>query len=165
MDQVSQWLRTIDALSARVATSLRWLSPSLARLTVGMVFLQSGWGKLHSLDQVTAFFTDLGLPAPAFHALLVSGTELVGGALVLAGLATRFAVVPLAITMVVAMSTALREQISGLGSLVGLLEFAYLVLLVWIGTHGPGPLSADAWIAVIAARSREHRAQALMDLA
>lgn len=162
MDGISQMLRRIDALAARVAAALRWLSPSLARLTVGVVFLQSGWGKLHNLAQVTTFFTDLGLPAPAFHALLVSGTELVCGALVLAGLATRLAVVPLTITMVVALSTALREQIDGLGSLVGLLEFAYIALLVGIGTHGPGPLSADAWIGAFVARDRERHTPGLM---
>jgi len=47
--------------------ALRWLSPVIARLTVGLVFFQSGWGKLHSLDQVTSYFTELGLPAPAYH--------------------------------------------------------------------------------------------------
>jgi putative oxidoreductase len=136
-------IAALVGLSERIATTLRWLSPTIARLTVGLVFFQSGWGKLHDLDRVTAFFTELGIPAPAFQARLASSAEFVCGGLLLLGLATRFAVVPLIITMCVAILTAQWENVDGLGSLVGLLEFAYIALLVWLGTDGPGPLSLD----------------------
>lgn len=139
-------------LADRVAHALRWLSPTIARLTVGLVFFQSGWGKLNDLEQVTSFFTELGLPAPAFQAVLASTAEFVCGGLLLLGLATRFAAVPLIITMIVAIRTALWDQVTGIGSLVGLLEFAYIALLVWLGTHGAGPLSADAVIGSLMAR-------------
>ena len=125
----------------------RIVAPALARLTVGMVFLQSGWGKLHDLDKVTHYFTELGLAAPAFQARLVSATEFVCGGLVLVGLATRVAAVPLIVVMCVAIRTALRAQVDGLGGLVGLTEFAYIALLVWLGTNGAGPLSLDGLIA------------------
>jgi putative oxidoreductase len=131
----------------RVGGALRWLSPTLARLTVGLVFFQSGWGKLHSLEQVTGYFSELGLPAPAFQALLASSAELVCGGLLLLGLATRFAAVPLIITMCVAIRTALWDQVSGLSSLAGLLEFAYIALLFWLATDGGGPLSLDRLLA------------------
>lgn len=136
-------LSSLVALSERIADALRWLSPTLARLTVGLVFFQSGWAKLHDLEQVTGYFTQLGIPLPAFQARLASGAELVCGGLLLLGLATRFAVVPLVVTMCVAIATAQWENVDGLGSLVGLLEFAYVALLVWLGTDGPGPLSLD----------------------
>jgi putative oxidoreductase len=134
-------------LSVRVGHALRWLSPALARLTVGTVFLRSGWGKLHDLESVTNFFTSLGLPAPAFQARLVASSEFVCGALLLVGLATRFAAAPLIIVMCVAIRTALWEQVDGVASLVGLLEFAYLALLFWLATDGAGPLSLDRLIA------------------
>jgi putative oxidoreductase len=140
-------LASIVALSERIGTSLRWLSPTLARLTVGLVFFRSGWGKLHDLDQVAAYFAELGIPNPAFQARLASSAEFVCGGLLLLGLATRFAVVPLFITMCVAIRTAQWENVDGIGSLVGLLEFAYLTLLVWLGTDGPGPLSLDHLLA------------------
>lgn len=140
-------MHALTDLADRIAASLRWLSPTLARLTVGLVFFQSGWGKLHALDQVTEFFASLGLPAPGFQAALASTTELVCGGLLLLGLGTRFAVVPLVVVMCVAIRTALWEQVTGLGSLVGLLEFAYIALLVFLGTHGPGPVSLDAFLA------------------
>ena len=132
-------------LAARIGTALNWLPPTVARLTVGWVFFQSGWGKLHDLGKVTDYFTELGLPAPAFQATLASTTEFVCGTLLLAGLATRFAAVPLMITMTVALRTALWSQIDSLGSLFGLAEFLYIVLLLWLSTSGAGPLSLD-WL-------------------
>jgi putative oxidoreductase len=134
-------------LAERCGNALQWLSPTVARLTVGLVFFQSGWGKLHDLGQVTEFFASLGLPAPAFQAALASTTEFVCGGLLLAGFATRLAVVPLIITMCVAIRTALWEHVEGISTLVGLLEFSYIALLVWLGTHGPGPLSIDGLLA------------------
>lgn len=146
------YVRRLVALADRVASSLGWLSPTLARLTVGIVFFQSGWGKLHDLEKVTDFFTQLGLPMPGFQAVLASTSEFVCGGLLLLGLATRFAVVPLIITMMVAIRTAQWENVDGLGSLVGLLEFSYIALLMWIGTYGAGPLSLDWLIARLARR-------------
>ncbi|HWP64351.1 MAG TPA: DoxX family protein [Candidatus Limnocylindria bacterium] len=131
------------ALSRRVGGALGWLSPLLARLTVGLVFFQAGWGKLHALEQVTGYFTELGLPAPAFQARLASTAEFVCGGLLLVGFATRLAAVPLIVTMVVAIRTALWDQVDGLGSLAGLTEFAYVALLVWLATDGGGPVSVD----------------------
>ena len=138
-------LARLSDLATRIGTALDWLPPTVARLTVGLVFFQSGWGKLHDLAKVTDYFTELGLPAPAFQATLASTTEFVCGALLLAGLATRFAAVPLMITMIVALRTALWSQIDSLGSLFGLAEFLYFVLLLWLSTSGAGPLSLD-WL-------------------
>ena len=132
-------------LAARLGNALSWLPPTVARLTVGWVFFQSGWGKLHDLGKVTDYFTELGLPAPAFQATLASTTEFVCGTLLLAGLATRFAAVPLMITMTVALRTALWSQIDSLDSLFGLAEFLYIALLLWLSTSGAGPLSID-WL-------------------
>jgi putative oxidoreductase len=153
MDTVHRLLTNLNLLAERVATAVRWLSPTLARLTVGLVFFQSGWGKLNDLGRVTEFFTGLGLPAPAFQAVLASSAEFVCGGLLLLGFATRFAAVPLIITMIVAIRTALWDQVEGLASLAGLLEFAYIALLVWLATDGAGPLSVDALIARRSGRS------------
>ena len=136
---------TAISLAERIGTALQWLSPTLARLTVGLVFFWSGWGKLHGLPKIAEYFSQLGLPAPAFQAALASIAEFVCGSLLLLGLATRFAAVPLIITMCVAIRAALWDQVEGLTSLVSLSEFAYIVLLVWLATNGPGPLSLD-WL-------------------
>jgi putative oxidoreductase len=129
------------------ARRLAWLPPLLARLALGVVFVQTGWGKLHSLDQVTAFFQSLGIPAAAIQAPFVAGVEFVGGLLVLVGLGTRLAAVPLAGTMVVAILTAQLKNVHGVGDFLGLLEVAYLVLFVYLAVGGPGALSIDHLIA------------------
>jgi putative oxidoreductase len=127
----------------RVADKVAFLGPALARLTVGVVFIQTGWGKLHSLADVTDFFASLHIPAPAFQARLAAGTEFVGGILVLAGLATRLASLPLAFTMVVAIITAKRGDVTGIPALLGLEEWSYLVFFLWLALAGAGPLSLD----------------------
>jgi putative oxidoreductase len=154
MQRVSAFIEWAARLAERIGGAVRWLSPAIARLTVGLVFFQSGWGKLHSLEQVTNYFTELGLPAPAFQARLASTSEFVCGGLLLVGLATRFAAVPLIITMAVAIRTALWDQVEGLGSLVGLTEFAYVALLVWLATDGAGPLSVDYLLSRVGSRPR-----------
>jgi putative oxidoreductase len=138
-DRLSRFRRLV----LRVSTGLRWLPPTVARLTVGWIFLQSGWGKLNDLPKVVAFFTDLGIPAPQFQAPLAAGTEFLCGALILLGLATRLASLPLIGTMLVAILTALRGDIHELSDLFGLAEFLYIALLLWLGAYGPGPISLD----------------------
>jgi putative oxidoreductase len=71
-----QWL--ID-WAGRAACHLAWLAPLFARITVGWVFLRSGWGKLHSLPQVIENFIGWGIPAPHLLAPFVSAVEFFGG--------------------------------------------------------------------------------------
>jgi putative oxidoreductase len=155
MHGIAQLIATAAALAARIGNALWWLGPTLARIAVGVVFVQSGWGKLQDLASVTEYFASLGLPNPAFQAALASSTELVCGALLLAGFATRFAVVPLIVTMCVAIRAARWDEVSGIGSVFTMIEGLYIVLCIWLGTTGAGPLSLDALLAHRWARSPE----------
>jgi len=128
----------------------RWLArraefaaPLLARLTVGYAFLESGWGKVHNLDTVAQYFAELGIPAAAFQAVFVSYVELIGGALVLLGLGTRVAAVPLIGTMIVALITAKASDIASYSDLIGTIELCYAVLLAWLALAGGGKASID----------------------
>lgn len=136
----------IDRLR-RTADRLVFVGPTLARLTVGLVFIGTGWGKLHNLGDVTDFFASLHIPAPGFNARLAAATEFFGGIAVLVGLGTRLAALPLAFTMVVAIVTAKRGDVTGLTALVGLEEWSYLVFFIWLAVAGAGPLSLDALVA------------------
>ncbi len=126
-----------------IAARLDWLPPLLARIAVGAVFARSGWGKLHNLDGVTKFFTSLGIPAPHAQAVFVASIELGCGILLIAGLLTRLASLPLIGTMVVAILTAKKGDIDGVIDLFGLQEFLLIVLLVWLAIAGAGAVSAD----------------------
>jgi putative oxidoreductase len=140
--------RLTDARS-RAIDFLERLTPLallLGRLAVGLVFVGTGWGKVHTIDKVTAFFESLGIPAPGFHAVLVGYSELLCGAALVIGLLTRLATIPLIVSMIVAIATARRPDLHGLFDLVGFEEFTYLVLLVMIAVLGPGRLSMDRLI-------------------
>lgn len=151
MHAIIRLATALNGIAGRVAGLLGWLPPTLARVVVGVVFVQSGWGKLSDIGRVIEFFASLGLPLPAFQAYLASTTELVCGALLLAGLGTRLAVVPLTITMIVAIRTALWDQVDGIASLFTMIEFLYIVLFVWLGVTGAGPLSLDALLGRVTA--------------
>jgi putative oxidoreductase len=144
---LSQTLGTLRDRLRTLARRLGPLGPALARLTVGLVFIGTGWGKLHTLPDVTDYFASLGIPAPGLNARLAATTEFVGGLLVLIGLGTRLVVLPLSITMLVAILTAKRGDIHGLTDLVGLEEWSYLVFFLWLAVAGAGPLSLDRLVA------------------
>ncbi|HKA90313.1 MAG TPA: DoxX family protein [Haliangiales bacterium] len=133
----------IDVWSKRLA----WAPPTLARVAMGVAFILTGWGKLHGLEQVTSYFTDLGIPLPGLMAPFVATVELVGGILLLVGLGTRVAAVMLATTMVVALITAKWKNAESKIELLGELEFAYLTIFVWLAVAGAGPLSLDRLLA------------------
>jgi putative oxidoreductase len=124
-------------------SQVAWMGPLLVRLTVGLVFVHTGWGKLHSLDDVTKFFDELHIPAPHVNAILAASTELFGGLCLIAGLFTRLAALPMAFTMVIAILTAKRADIDGVTTLVGFEEFSYLVMFVWLAVAGAGACSLD----------------------
>ena len=143
MDRIAALRAHLLAAVGRV----QWLAPLLARLAVGLVFLSTGWGKVHHLDKVTSFFEQLGIPAPGFNAVLVGCSELICGTLLVVGLVTRLAAMPLVISMVVAILTARLADIHGLFDLVGFDEFTYLCVLVVIAIIGPGAASLDHLLA------------------
>ena len=137
-------LEAIRARALAILDRFSWVGPLAVRLSLGAVFLGTGWGKLHNLGQVTSFFTELGIPFPAVQAAVVSGIELVGGTLIVLGLLTRFAAVPLLGTMVVAILTAKRPEIEGIRSLLAFEESTYLAGFLWLTVAGAGKASLDA---------------------
>ena len=72
-----------------VARHLTWLAPLFARITVGWVFLLSGWGKINNLPQVTENFIGWGIPFPHFFTPLTSGIEFFGGSALAKRVRTR----------------------------------------------------------------------------
>jgi len=82
------------------------LAPLLLRLYLAPVMMQAGWTKFQSFESTVAWFGNpdwgLGLPFPELMVVLAAGTELVGGALLVPGIAVRLISIPLMATMVVA---------------------------------------------------------------
>src|SRR5215469_10444121 len=134
-------------LTLNVLRRLDFVPPILARFVIGFVFVNTGWGKLHNLDHLVQYFTELKIPFPQIQAPFVAGIEFVCGGLVLVGLATRFASFPLIGTMIVAIATALWPDLDGVNDLLGRAEFLYIVLLVGLIVRGAGAVSIDALLA------------------
>ena len=146
-------IKTTRTRLQTLARRLGFLAPALLRVTLGVVFIQTGWGHLtHMSDTIEAFRNDFGVPFPEFNARLASGTEFFGGILILLGLGARLAALPMAFTMLVAIATAKRAQLNGVNldsftTLLGFEEFSYLVMFLTVAIIGPGKLSLDALIA------------------
>jgi putative oxidoreductase len=138
-DLAGRWRLKALALLDRIG----WLAPLVGRLSVGLLFLSTGWGKTHSLDKVTQFFVTLHIPMPGLNAVVVAYSELICGALLVIGLCTRLATIPLIVSMVVAILTAKLGDIHGLFDLVGADEFTYLCVLIMLALIGPGKASLD----------------------
>ena len=143
---------------------LEWLQvPFLTavRLYWGWAFATNGWGKLHNLDKIAAWFGgELHIPMPYANAVAAASTEFLGGVFLLLGLGGRVATIPLVVVMCVAYLT------SDFGSLQSLWHtaaacsalpecqpfedgapFSFLMAATIVLLFGPGPLSLDAVIA------------------
>jgi putative oxidoreductase len=132
--------------SRAIAGYFAWLGPLAARITVGVVFMGTGWTKLHNLAGITKNFTALGIPAPEILTPFVSGVEFFGGILLLVGLLTRFAAVPLMVVMVVAVISAQLGDVHTIEDFLGLEEISYFVMFAWLAIAGPGPVSIDHFV-------------------
>lgn len=115
----------------------------LVRLYLAYFFFETGIGKVQNLDTMTERFIEWGIPFPAFNAALSGYTELIGGALLLTGLATRAVCVPLFINMVVAVLSVKLAAVASLSDFVELDEPLYALSFLWLFFQGPGPVSLD----------------------
>lgn len=86
----------------------------LLRIYLAPVFIQAGWNKIQHFDNTVMWFGNsewgLGMPFPELMAGLASGTEFIGGWLLLIGLFTRLISIPLMFTMLVAAFTVHIEN-------------------------------------------------------
>lgn len=88
----------------------------LIRLMVGAVFLSEGIQKFLFAETLGAGrFEKIGLPAPEFWGIVVGSCEIVCGLLILLGLFTRAASIPLTIIMLVAMTTTKSQILADKG--------------------------------------------------
>ncbi len=88
-------------------TQLQGWGITVLRVVVGIVFLAHGGQKLFvwGFGGVAGFLGQVGIPAPMLAAVVVTLVELLGGLAILLGLFARWAAIPLAINMAVAILT------------------------------------------------------------
>ena len=132
------------------------------RAAVGGVFLVSGATKFLFDNQGPGRFAKIGLPAAAQLATFVGTVEIVCGGLLVLGLFTRLAAVPLVVDMIVAIVTTKVPLLFGAGPepvsappRTGFWAFAYqsrldatmLLACVYLVVIGAGLWSIDAILA------------------
>lgn len=123
-------------------------STLLIRLMVGAVFLSEGIQKfLFPAIRGAGRFEKIGLPSPEFLGSFVGGFEILCGALILVGLATRLASLPLIIIMLVAILTTKADVLANQGFWEMLhgsrTDWSMLLGSLFLLIRGGGKWSAD----------------------
>jgi len=121
----------------------------LIRLMVGAVFLSEGIQKFLFADELGAGrFAKIGLPNPEFLGPFVGTFEIVCGILVLLGLLTRLASIPLIVIMLVAIATTKAEVLAEKGFWEMLhgsrTDWAMLLGSIFLMIKGGGANSMDS---------------------
>lgn len=97
----------------------------LIRLVVGLIFASEGFQKfLYAEAQGAGRFAKIGIPAPELMGPFVGVLEIVCGWLLLVGLATRLAALPLVLNMLVAIASTKLPILLGHGYFIFAHTFA-----------------------------------------
>jgi putative oxidoreductase len=120
----------------------------LVRIVVGLVFLTEGIQKFLFPELLgTGRFMKIGFSNPEFWAYFTGTFEIICGALVLLGMLTRLASIPLLIIMMTAFVTTKWPLLLAKGIWVMAHEyrtdFAMTLLLIYILIYGGGGCSVD----------------------
>lgn len=132
------WAQTTDSWD-RVGATVSFL-----RIVYGWALFTEGAGKLWGwfggpgIKATRALYDSLGVPFSPWHAHLVGAVELAAGFMLVAGLLTRIAIVPV-LGMIIAMTWLVMSWVGEI-QLRQLFTFAAALLLLQLGS---GPISLD----------------------
>jgi putative oxidoreductase len=147
---MTRWPFWLAALS-----QYEWIGILIARLSVGVLFALSGWGKLFvqsRREEMVRTLRAAVVPAPEVNAVFVASVEFLFGSLLAIGFLTQLCCVMLSGVMLVALATTVLPAVKAssfagwLGELLYLPEVLYVVILIWLFLSGPGWLSVDRLI-------------------
>ena len=110
----------------------------IVRLAAGIAILLIGIGKFTSYSSEVGDFRHYGVPAPHVAVILAGIVEVLGGLLVVVGLATRLAAGAVALNLVVAVLTAGRVDGGFFHLVIGPTLLVAMVVLVVLGCGTAG---------------------------
>jgi putative oxidoreductase len=122
-------------------------APIVLRVVLGLTMFWHGWKKFDAgLDGTEAFFDFLSIPVPGFFAFVVALLELVGGVLIVVGLATRLISLLFIVELLVAVFRfKYGEDIGFIGAETAgaELDWALIAGFFALAVRGAGSLSLD----------------------
>lgn len=144
-------MKTNKGLSKFIISSDNDNRAILVRLTVGLIFLTEGIQKFLFPQLLgTGRFLSIGFSNPSFWAYFTGTFEIVCGTLIVLGLITRVASVPLIIIMITAFITTKIPILIHKGVWPWAHEyrtdFAMTLLLIYLLIYGSGGMSVDSKI-------------------
>jgi putative oxidoreductase len=123
------------------------------RVTWGWELLEAGHSHLTTVPAMVERFKGWGVPFPTVNVYISGSTEMIGGVLLILGLATRFISVPLIFNFIVAYATASKATFTQLFGGPNHLEaydkfiddsaFPMLILALTMFAFGPGKFAID----------------------
>jgi len=151
-------MKSAGKCCGRIVCLLNLLQPVLllaVRLYIGYQAIVAGWAHLHHVDQTAQFFKSLNIPMPRLNVYVAGLTEVIGGGLLLLGLASRLAAIPFTFNFVIAIvSVHLQDAHGSLGELMGKIwdnqdivlkddAFPFMFVGLMVLIFGPGVFSVD----------------------
>jgi putative oxidoreductase len=129
-------------LSTRYSDTAFSIALFLLRVAAGILMLKYGYDKLQHFSKYAEHFSDPFHIGTSLSLSLVIFAEFFCSILIIAGLFTRIATVPLIVDMAVALFYAHHGQVFGDGQKAAL----FLVIFITILFVGPGKFSLDKMI-------------------
>lgn len=126
-------------------------SPLLLAIRVvwGLLFIQTGVGKLTNMESTIEYFSTLDLASPVVAAWVVALVETIGGGFILVGLWARLAAIPLIVITVGAYAVAHQQVVdhffTDFQAVINQTPFTFLFASLIIFAFGPGCFSLD-WL-------------------
>lgn len=137
------------SLLARFTRTRGSAAIALVRLLVGAVFLSEGVQKFLYPALGPVRFAKIGIPLPHLSAPFVGAVEVLCGALVIVGLLTRLAAMPLlAVISTAIITTKIPMLHQGFWPMAheARTDFCMLLGLIFLLVEGAGPLSLDRFL-------------------
>ena len=136
----------IDRIAADWGNAL-WL---LGRVLIGVIFVQSGFGKLTNLDGFAGMLGSAGVPLASIMAPIGAAVEFAGGLAIVLGLGTRYAALLMVAFVIVATLISHRFwSVPAEQKPMQMVQFAKNVAIVggfiMVFVTGGGRLSLDRW--------------------
>jgi putative oxidoreductase len=156
-------VQTVTRTSSSSVSFVRFCQSTLLLLIRIYFFWQLfkiGLGKLENIQTPIEFFTKLGIPYPQINAYVVGATECFGGILIVAGLASRLAAIPVTIAMAVACwvpdkGNAVLNIWGHPDKFLKADPFPFFLTALIVLCFGPGWFSLDAIFGRLFRRKRE----------